>query len=229
MCLHGELPHHDTVTAHISAAMSLHQVFDCACISEQCCEHCPERRTLGFDQVAPLSEELCIIRSPPQAQCMPPSPTHQHFRLDTAWNRCTSPPCTCITTCSGAAQMSLSAQQLTSCTISHVLQAKLQAQCKLRKLATSATQAAPHRVPDERTSVCSTGPQAGRLSGAGTRLSWPPHDAPPSSETAQCMPCPSLPSQKFSEPCTSPYMWWSSHDLCLKVHRQERPVCICTG
>ena len=33
-------------------------------------------------------------------------------------------------------------------------------------------------------------------------LSWPPHDAPPSSEIAQYMPCSSLPSQKFSEACT---------------------------
>ena len=59
-----------------------------------------------------------------------------------------------------------------------------------------------HPVMEKRTCVCSTGPQAGRLSGAGTRLSWPPHDSPPSSEIAQYMPCPSLPSHKFSEPCT---------------------------
>lgn len=58
------------------------------------------------------------------------------------------------------------------------------------------------RVSDEHTSVCSTGPQAGRLSGAGTRLCWPPHDVPTSSEIAQYMPCSLLPSQKFSEACT---------------------------
>lgn len=48
------------------------------------CGHDLERQTLGVDQLTPLSEELCITRSPPQAQCMPPSPTHQHCRLDTA-------------------------------------------------------------------------------------------------------------------------------------------------
>ena len=33
------------------------------------------------------------MMSPPQAQCMPPSPIHQQLRRDTAKNKCTSLPC----------------------------------------------------------------------------------------------------------------------------------------